>query len=341
MSNTTLNSENASLPKADSAIHHIGFFRHLWEQLVQVVRFPCIPTNPLDLKVYIWVHDSLKDSKQAGILIDSHGGGMKETTGHPLYSPWLSCPIMEATKKHGLVLVSWERRMMPESNGQEILKDTEKCFDTLLNTDELQRCLDTYCCRVGLYPSKIILTAESAGATPTLLALLLHARVILGALLQSPLAGPYKHDMNFCRDKAYSQEELYKKCHQIIKTRSDLGSELPYAKSRYPGLSMESGFILAASKYHYTAWGTTMLTDLLDSMERLKDNRPSVCIIHGSGDTFVPFDDSVALNEKLQKLGFDSNIHEAVGEEHCFDRDMHLISPDMVPVAEWFEKTCS
>jgi pimeloyl-ACP methyl ester carboxylesterase len=99
------------------------------------------------------------DKKECPVMVRFHGGGF--IVGHRNYEPWFAQWFLDLAYAHGAIIISPDYRLLPESNGADILSDLEHFWQwiqkDLLDIAEKQRW--------GVVPdlSRVLCCGESSG----------------------------------------------------------------------------------------------------------------------------------------------------------------------------------
>ena len=143
---------------------------------------------------------------------------------------WTAAAVVQIAEQHSLLYLTWERRVLPESDGNAIYKDSDDYIHWVQN--DLHRLvqqrypyleIDTGCC---------LLTAESAGAHIGLRWLLNHRAVFTGAYFRSPLVDIYRRSPGIYMHSEVGLEEAAAVSCDLLRARAKLRGETPPAKSR-------------------------------------------------------------------------------------------------------------
>ena len=77
----------------------------------------------IPLEATILVPKSLVAKQDAThpVMVRWHGGGF--VVGHRMYEPWFAQWLLDTAIKHGAIIIAPDYRLLPESNGHEVLDD--------------------------------------------------------------------------------------------------------------------------------------------------------------------------------------------------------------------------
>ncbi|KAJ1564459.1 hypothetical protein HK405_014816 [Cladochytrium tenue] len=118
------------------------------------------------IKAYVMIPKSVSAApgKPLKVIVKFHGGGW--TTGSAIYPPWFPLWLLEFAKEQGAAIVAPNYRLLPESNGADILQDVHDFWGWLSSTDSTGLCsfVAAKHPEIVLDLGRVIAVGESAGA---------------------------------------------------------------------------------------------------------------------------------------------------------------------------------
>jgi len=243
------------------------------------------------------------------LLVQFHGGGLY--TGAALYADWFSPYLASLALKHSAIVVSPNYRLIPESNGDDIISDLASFWawlptflpDFLASTSP------------GLAPdfSHLLLGGESAGGWMALQsALTLPEGYIKAMLLPFPMSRPMpgagKTDV---MGMPVPSNDSLNDFLATLKPGAVVSRALPPAR-----MAMGMAIIEHGRMGEFLGTGKRF-----NPFEGIDDARhfPRMWVLHGADDSIVPTHYSVELLEKVERM-FPGKARLTVKPgEHGFD----------------------
>ncbi|KAJ4330692.1 hypothetical protein N0V95_010012 [Ascochyta clinopodiicola] len=296
-----------------------------------------------ELPLYAWVcvpkhlHDApLRGSqrRRVGVMVNVIGGGM--TTGHSMDPSWTAAAVVQIVEQHSLLYLTWERRVLPESDGNDIYEDSDDYLNWVQN--DLHRFLKQRYPHLEIDAGRCLLTADSAGVHIGLRWLLNDRAFFTGAYFRSPLVDVYCRSHGIYMHREVGLEEAAAVICNMFRARAELQGRIPPAKSRK---TPEGQFVAyAASVLNAWAllWNAATARELLHDAPRQLHDLP-ILIVHGSLDDKVPFSSAETLADELKLVvSTDVTLQKLEGAGHCFDYDLDYHSELLHCVREWTQK---
>jgi acetyl esterase/lipase len=247
--------------------------------------------------------DVIIQARQSPILIYLHSGGLIFGT-----RKWLSVEQIDFYVNAGYNLVAIDYRLAPETKLTEIIEDIR---------DALQWVRTSVCPAYGLNPDRIALLGCSAGAYLSLLAGTMEWRpqAIVSLYGYGDIVGDWitKPSPYYCHRPLVSPALARDRVGNTELAEGDWSRFDYYLYCRQNGVWLEEVTGLDRNR-------DARLLDSMNPMRLLTERFPPTLLLHGDQDTDVPYDQSVAMNLALQKLGVDSELITIEGADHVFDQ---------------------
>lgn len=119
--------------------------------------------------------------------------------------PWTATAVVQIAEQHNLLYLAWERRVLPESNGNDVYEDSEDYLHWVQS--DLHRFVEQRYPYLEIDTSCCLLTADSAGAHIGLRWLLNHREMFTGAYFRSPLVDIYRRSPGTYMHRGVGLEE--------------------------------------------------------------------------------------------------------------------------------------
>ncbi|WP_239616771.1 alpha/beta hydrolase [Cohnella mopanensis] len=260
--------------------------------------------------------DVIIHERKSPVLIYLHSGGLIFGT-----RKWLSEDQIDFYANAGYNLVAIDYRLAPETKLTEIIEDIR---------DAINWVRTSICPSYGINSDRIALLGCSAGAYLSLLIGTMDIRPqaivsfygygdILGDWIAKP--SPY-----YCQRPKVNPTLVRELVGKSELTEGDWSRFEYYLYCRQNGIWLEEVTGLDRDRDEW-------LLNSLNPIHLLTNQFPPTLFLHGDQDTDVPYEQSVAMNQALQKLGVDSELITIEGADHVFDQ--HFNDP---AVREAFEQ---
>lgn len=83
--------------------------------------------------------------------------------GSSLYPPWFTDWVLELALRHGAAVISPNYRLLPESDGADILQDIDDFWAWLKSSKADSTLQENGCGSLSIDTSRVLVTGESAG----------------------------------------------------------------------------------------------------------------------------------------------------------------------------------
>jgi acetyl esterase/lipase len=242
------------------------------------------------------------------VLIYLHSGGLIFGTRQ-----WLSEAQIDYYANAGFNIVAVDYRLAPETKLQDIIVDVR---------DAIQWVRASLCPSYGLDPDRIALVGCSAGAYLSLL--MGTAEIRPKAIVSFYGYGDIVGDWITEPSPYYSQKPSVSptRARELVGTselaEGDWSRFDYYLYCRQNGVWLEEVTGLDRRK-------DVRLLSSMNPVDLLSEHFPPTLFLHGDRDTDVPYEQSVIMNQALQRLGVDSELISMEGADHVFDQ--HFDSP--------------
>ncbi|KAJ9415805.1 hypothetical protein FOXG_17001 [Fusarium oxysporum f. sp. lycopersici 4287] len=256
------------------------------------------------------------------VLIRFHGGFLVYGSRNNLQ---LTPPrILEYALENNLILVSCDYRLIPESNGIEILEDIEDAWSWVQSS--LDKAIGTMTngkSRADL--QKVLLTGESAGGYLALQLALRHPTAFRAVIASYPMID--MRSDHFC--KAYPKQMgqypqiEYELVSQHLKQLPDGSQPSIREISNLPIAMVQHGTYTSFFGDHRSLFPIEQLED----NPQLALELPFIWLHHGNDDSEVPIEGSRKFVTKLRELSPKTKLRytELEGAEHGFWSEISLI----------------
>lgn len=311
MSTDTNPAEHAHAPPADNSRF----------EPFNITTHPYKIVNGQEIDLHVLLPKNIHTGKRP-IMIHLHGGFL--ITGDALYPDWSAQWALNYQLQHSAIRISANYRLLPESNGLEIISD----ISDLLGWVEID--LPLYLNRIGssITPDleKLIIYGESAGGYLAIQAGLMRPQLVKAVIAAYPVT--------------YWDSDWYSKAST---DKSPFGApQLPrsviddHVASIKPGTIVTKATPPARLPIAMAALQHGLFGKLLGEGDSLRPDRvlakmskeekvPYLYVYHGKQDSAVPCEQSVRyLGEWKDKFGEESAIGEFQDGEHGFDGEAKL-----------------
>ncbi|KAK0103081.1 hypothetical protein ONS95_000740 [Cadophora gregata] len=282
--------------------------------------------NNQEIPLYVLIPKGIHTGKRP-ILVHFHGGFL--VTGHAIYPDWASQWSLDYGTLNSAIRISANYRLLPESDGLEILSDVRDLFTWIEND------LPAYLKRIGsdITPDydRIAVYGESAGGL-----LAIHSGLMRTDLVKAVIA-------------AYPMTYLDRPWYSVASTdKSPFGApQLPKALLDQHVATIEPGKIvtgafppdrvqLAIPMLQNGLFPQIMGTDESLYPAKVVEKRkkgekaPFLFVMHGKEDTAVPCEHSVDFVKLWEeKFGHGSVVGKFESGDHGFDGTATLDTPWM------------
>ncbi|KUJ17425.1 alpha/beta-hydrolase [Mollisia scopiformis] len=286
-----------------------------------ITNHPYKVVNGQEIDLNVLIPKNIHTGKRP-IIIHFHGGFL--ISGDAMFPDWAASWALNYQLQHSAIRISANYRLLPESNGLEILSDVRDLLDWVQND------LAAYLKRIGsdITPDldQVIVYGESAGGYISLLSGLMKPQFIKAVIAAYPMT--------------YIDSDWYSKAST---DKSPFGTpQLPrkilddHIAAIKPGSIVTKATPPARLPLGMVALQQGLFGELIGSDESLRlekvlvkksagEKMPYLYIFHGKGDSAVPCEQSEQfLKEWKAKFGEDSAIGEFQEGEHGFDGESSL-----------------
>ncbi|KAJ4039085.1 hypothetical protein NW761_010298 [Fusarium oxysporum] len=293
-----------------------------------VATFTYTVTRDQPILLDLFVPKSLPSGERP-VLIRFHGGFLVYGSRDNLQ---LTPPrILEYALENNLILVSCDYRLIPESNGLEILEDIEDVWSWVQNS--LNEAMGTMTNgKSGADLQRVLLAGESAGGYLALQLALRHPTAFRAVIASYPMID--MRSDHFC--KAYPKivgqypQIDYELVSQHLKQLPDGSQPTTRGISTLPIAMVQHGTYTSFFGDHRSLFPIEQLED----NPQLALQLPFIWLHHGNDDSEVPIKGSRKFVQKLRELNPKAKLRytELEGAEHGFWSEMNLIQ-----FGEWEE----
>ncbi|KAG7404831.1 hypothetical protein LZL87_008952 [Fusarium oxysporum] len=293
---------------------------------VATFTYKVIQEQPILLDLFV---PKAVPSGERPILIRFHGGFLVYGSRDNLQ---LTPPrILEYALENNSIVVSCDYRLIPESNGIEILEDIEDVWSWVqISLSEAIGTMTNGKSRADL--GRVLLAGESAGGYLALQLALRHPTVFRAVIASYPMID--MRSDHFCkaypkRMGQYPQIE-YELVSQHLKKLPDGSQPSTRAISNLPIAMVQHGRYTSFFGDHRSLFPIEQLED----NPQLAVELPFIWLHHGNHDSEVPIEGSRKFVAKLRELNPKAKLRytELEGAEHGFWSEINLIQS-----GEWEE----
>ena len=250
--------------------------------------------------------------------------------------PWTAAAVVQIAEQHNLLYLTWERRVLPESDGNDIYKDSDDYLHWVQN--HLHRFVEQRYPYLELDLGRCILTADSAGVHIGLRWLLNHRSFFTGAYFRSPLVDIYRRSPGIYMHREVGLEESAAVLCDLLRARAKLRDKISPAKSRKTPEGQFVAYSASVLDVWALLWNSVTARELLRDAPRQPRDIPTL-IVHGSLDEKVPLSSAETLAEELRAVvSTDVTLQKLEGAGHCSDYDLGYHSEQLLCLREWTEK---
>ncbi|KAF4343940.1 alpha beta-hydrolase [Fusarium beomiforme] len=268
-------------------------------------------------------------SSECPILIRFHGGFLVYGSRDNLQ---LTPPrILQYALQSNSVLVSCDYRLLPESNGRELLEDIDDVWSWVQNS--LNEALGTMTNGKSSADLKtVLLTGESAGGYLALQLALRRPTAFRAVIASYPMID--MRSDHFCKAYAKQMGDYpqidYEVVSQHLRQLPDGNQPTTRAVSNLPIAMVQHGTYTRFLGDHPSLFPI----EVLDGSPQSALSLPFIWLHHGTDDSEVPIDGSRKFVEKLQELNPEAKLRykELLGAEHGVSSEINLIQS-----GEWEE----
>lgn len=245
--------------------------------------------NDQEIPLYVIIPKNVETGKRP-VLVQFHGGFL--VAGHAMYPDWAAQWSLDYATLHSAIRISVNYRLLPESNGLEILSDIKDLWTWIEN--DLPAYLESIGSEITPDYEKVAAYGESAGGY---------------LAIQSGLTNP---DLVKAVIAAYPMTYLDRPWYTVASTdKSPFGApQIPrfvidqHIAGLKPGAIFTGAFPPARMDIAITALQNGLFPQIMGTdesfypakaVEKMKGNEkvPFLLVLHGTGDTAVPCEHSV------------------------------------------------
>lgn len=275
--------------------------------------------NGTAIPASILIPRNIKEGKHP-LTIRWHGGFL--VTGHKLYADWYAQWLLDLYARHDAIAITVDYRLMPESNGLEILEDVKDFYSWLFASNDLVAHLPE---GVSVDLNHLLVTGESAGGWLALQSAFMIPERISAVVMQYPMID--------LRDKHYTQK--YQK--NLFNSQAP---QIPESVLNDFLANMEAGKVVTGAtpperlplvlsivqQGRMEVFGDHSSLYPLEVLDGGNVKQlPPMWLLHGIQDSAVPVDGSYNFVEKLKQkdLYDESKLHLTYEDgEHGLDNHM-------------------
>lgn len=271
------------------------------------------------------------------VILRWHGGYL--VTGARKSSFWAPQWVADLALERSAYLISADYRLMPEAAGRDILDDLHDVVRWIGNT--LPKVLQDQSLAVDT--TRVLVVGESAGGWCAVQSFLTASSVHPAVKFQAAIS-----QYGIMDTKARFFSEAYDKTimGNPQKPRSVPEDHVARVKSGQTPKVVSNSPIparldLAISIIQHGLFteylGDNSLLNPTENVETYKGAWPRVLLIHGTGDSAVPVDQSERFCEKVKQSAGEDNVRLVIrkDQEHMFDVALHLHEPWLKQSVGW------
>lgn len=242
----------------------------------------------------------------------------RQVTGSALYPEWFAQWLLEYALAHSAIIISVNYRLLPESNGLDILEDVSDYWKWM--QQDLQQHLGKFKPGIEADLFKVIVHGASAGGTLAIQSGFLQPDLIKAVVLAYPGMGENRNDSRPMLGlqtipKSVLEDHLKSMVPGKIVTAADPPDRLPIALS------------IVQQNRKTEFFGTDDRVYPLKMVEKVPA-APFTLILHGEDDTMVPINQSFMFTEAMKRRFGDASVELLIQPgEHGFDNTLSLDTP--------------
>jgi acetyl esterase/lipase len=238
------------------------------------------------------------------VMLYIHGGAL--ISGSRRYAPGYQVRLLN---REGFSVVSIDYRLAPETQLENIIEDVRDAIRWI--GDEGVRIF-------GFDAGRLAVMGSSAGGYLSLMTgtFAIKPKAIVSIYGYGDILGDWysKPSEHYCRQAQISEEDALKAVGRREKSTGGNSRYAYYFYTRQQGIWAKcvSGFDPIADRQRLVPYCPLF---------NVRPDYPPTIFLHGSRDTDVPYEQSVAMNEKLRSMGIESELITMHGMDHGFDSD--------------------
>jgi acetyl esterase/lipase len=259
----------------------------------------------------------------------------EQTTGSPWDPAWKSQALIDLIETRPIVYITFDRRRLPECNGEDILNDIHDAMAYLFDQDGIETLVKAHYPSLGWCRHKLVLTGESAGGFLALHIYLKWGQRISGVYLRYPLLHEYRRDFGPYMER----EVVFKKAAiSLFRLFSLLNVlyDLPPAAGRFPSDGMWPAYKTSCFTVWGRLWNASYPIDLL--REKSLNTTTEFLVLHGTSDVQVPIASSRSFVRSMQERGIRIVLKEVSSAAHGFDYDISLLNSNMESLGQMMDR---
>jgi len=244
--------------------------------------------------------------------------------GTALYPDWTPKWSLDYTLQHSAILISANYRLLPASNGADILSDISSFYDWLTSPSSsgFASYLSTISPSHAPNLSQILTIGESAGGFAAIYAALTQPQGLIKAVIATY---PYLREPKGGRTKKiFGQENVPKEVLEAF-LKSEKAKEI--VSSIVPPGRLPIALSIAQQGRKDEFLGDEQTFGVFAVLEKrdVREGWPKMVIFHGLDDTAVPVDGSVDFEAKVREKFGEGHLKLVLEKgEHGFDKEADL-----------------
>jgi acetyl esterase/lipase len=269
------------------------------------------------------------------VIVKIHGGAL--ITGSKSFLPWFGPWVLQLALAQNAVILVPNYRLIPEAKSHEIHSDIKDFFVWLrCSLPEFLESQPQPCDAVRVSSTRILVTGDSAGGYLTLLAALHQpvnsVRAVIAAYPSADLQDPELNDAEAAQKSPAFGAPILPPTIISDYIKSLKGDEIisdaaPPARMHLLLSASQQGVLGSLYGKDADVDPLRILDDLSIAGKTSVKDLPKIAIWHGTADSAVPYQGSVAFAKKANEAEAGQVLlHLEQGAEHGFDTDVSVVN---------------